>query len=238
MLSLLVYDIEQLDKIYAFYIEFQGMLELCMSVYVYILCIYYVYVCLFDICIVYVIDCDYIEYTYISFPVCILIYIILYTLSYTLYIYIEFQDSQSTTLWNDLNILTLQTNITTFINKLKKFPSEIKEIYTYKKIEYIIYNFKDSLPLIINLKNECMKQRHWLKLINITNNNSTTTTSAKSTTANSTNTTTNTNNSTSTFDITLKSVTLYNIFSMELYKYNIQIEEIINEAVQEAKIEG
>ena len=190
------------------------------------------------------------------------IYTLLYT--HTLhthpihYVYIEFQDSQSTTLWNDLNILTLQTNITTFINKLKKFPSEIKEIYTYKKIEYIIYNFKDSLPLIINLKNECMKQRHWQKLINITtynsnntNNNTNTNTSTYNATStnnittnnnNNNNTSTNTTNTTSTssstFDITLKSVTLYNIFQMELYKYNVQIEEIINEAVQEAKIEG
>ena len=172
------------------------------------------------------------------------IYTLLYT--HTLYthpihyVYIEFQDSQSTTLWNDLNITTLQTNITTFINKLKKFPSEIKEIYTYKKIEYIIYNFKDSLPLIINLKNECMKQRHWQKLINITNNNNSNNTANSTTDNNTTNssTTSTSTTNTSTFDITLKSVTLYNIFSMELYKYNVQIEEIINEAVQEAKIEG
>jgi len=41
-----------------------------------------------------------------------------------------------------------------------------------------------------------------------------------------------------TFDVTLKSLTLSNIFSMELHKFSALIEDIINEAVQEAKIEN
>lgn len=41
-----------------------------------------------------------------------------------------------------------------------------------------------------------------------------------------------------TFDVTLKTLTLSNIFSMELHKFSALIEDIINEAVQEAKIEN
>ena len=55
-----------------------------------------------------------------------------------------------------------------------------------------------------------MKTRHWQKLIDVTG---------------------------VTFDVTLRSLTLYNIFAMELHRYIAMIEDIINEAVQEAKIE-
>jgi dynein heavy chain len=41
-----------------------------------------------------------------------------------------------------------------------------------------------------------------------------------------------------TFDVSLKTLTLSNIFAMDLNRYSAEVEEIINEAVQEGKIEN
>jgi len=67
------------------------------------------------------------------------------------------------------------------------------------------------LPLVVALKNDSMKARHWLKLMDVTGIQ---------------------------FDVSLKGLSLGNIFSMDLAKYASQVEEIINEANQESKIEN
>ncbi|KAH8045935.1 dynein light chain binding protein [Aureococcus anophagefferens] len=38
----------------------------------------------------------------------------------------------------------------------------------FKAVETVIANFKESLPVIVNLKNEAMKDRHWNKLTEVT----------------------------------------------------------------------
>lgn len=63
----------------------------------------------------------------------------------------------------------------------------------------------------MSLKYDAMKSRHWQELMNVTG---------------------------VTFDISLKSLTLNNIFAMELHKYSTTVEGIINQAVQEGKIEN
>lgn len=93
----------------------------------------------------------------------------------------------------------------------KKFPKDLKEISTFKLVEAKLINFKESLPLVVNLKNDAMKSRHWQQLMDVTG---------------------------VTFDVSLKTLTLSNIFAMDLNKYSAEVEEIINEAVQEGKIEN
>ena len=122
----------------------------------------------------------------------------------------EFQDSMANCLWSDLDILALQKGAEDFDKQAKRFPKDLKENYTFKKVEERLSNFKDALPLVVSLKNDAMKTRHWQKLMDVTG---------------------------VTFDVSLRTLTLYNIFAMELHKYTAAIEEIINEAVQEAKIE-
>lgn len=123
----------------------------------------------------------------------------------------EFQMNMSSMLWGDLDISLLQKGAEDFEKTAKRFPKELKEIFTFKMVEGKLANFKEALPLVISLKNDAMKPRHWQKLMEVTG---------------------------VTFDVTLKTLTLSNIFSMELHKFTAAIEEIINEAVQEAKIEN
>eukprot|EP01040_Poterioochromonas_malhamensis_P005875 gene5875-6317_t len=123
----------------------------------------------------------------------------------------EFQMNMSSMLWGDLDITILQKGAEDFERMAKKFPKDLKEIFTFKMVESKIAHFKEALPLVINLKNDSMKTRHWQKLMDVTG---------------------------VTFDVSLKTLTLSNIFSMELHKFTAQIDEIVNEAVQEAKIEN
>ena len=78
-------------------------------------------------------------------------------------------------------------------------------------VESRLTNFKESLPLVVSLKNDAMKTRHWQNLMDVTK---------------------------VPFDVTLKTLTLGNIFSMELHNFITSVEEIINEAIQEGKIEN
>lgn len=131
---------------------------------------------------------------------------------YSLYIqFKEFQQTMASMLWGDLDIQALQKGADDFEKACKRMPKELKEIYTFKKVEARLSNFKESLPLIVSLKNDSMKPRHWSKLMEVTGVS---------------------------FDVSLKTLTLENIFSMELHKYVTAVEEIINEASQEAKIEN
>jgi dynein heavy chain, axonemal len=123
----------------------------------------------------------------------------------------EFQMNMSSMLWGDLDISALQKGADDLERTAKKFPKELKEIFTFKMVEARLVNFKEALPLVVNLKNDAMKSRHWQKLMDVTG---------------------------VAFDISLKTLTLSNIFSMDLHKVAADVEEIINEAVQEAKIEN
>jgi len=131
---------------------------------------------------------------------------------YSLFIkFKDFQETMASTLWGDLDIQVLMKGADDFEKECKRFPKELKEIYTFKTVEARLANFKESLPLVVNLKNDAMKQRHWIKLMDVTK---------------------------VTFDTTLKTLTLSNIFSMELHRFTADVEDIINEAGQEAKIEN
>jgi Dynein heavy chain, N-terminal region 2 len=84
----------------------------------------------------------------------------------------------------------------------------------YTTLHYTTLHYttvQDSIPLIVNLKNDAMKPRHWAKLMEATGVK---------------------------FDAaSFKSLTLANIFAMELHKYSSDVDEIVNAAVQEQKIE-
>jgi len=130
---------------------------------------------------------------------------------YSLYIqFKEFLESMSSMLWQDLDMGQLQRGAEDFERNAKRFPKELKEIFTYKMVEAKLTNFKEALPLVISLKNDAMKTRHWQSLQTLTG---------------------------VLFDTSLKSLTLGDIFNMELHKFTSQVEEIINEAQQEGKIE-
>ena len=129
-------------------------------------------------------------------------------------LYIQFRDFQSTsasTMWADLDIQLLQKGTATFESLCRRFPKDLQENPTFKMVESRILNSKEALPMVVSLKNDAMKTRHWTKVMEVTG---------------------------VTFDVSLRSLTLSNIFAMELYKFGSAIEEIITEAVQEGKIEA
>ena len=122
----------------------------------------------------------------------------------------DFQQGMSNMLWAELDIPALGKGTDDAERKARKFPKELKEKSTFKAVEQVIVNFKESLPLIVNLKNDSMKERHWLKLMEVTGVK---------------------------FDMNPKTTTLENIFAMELHNFGDTINEIVVEAQNELKIE-
>lgn len=123
----------------------------------------------------------------------------------------EFQQNMANMMWGDLDISVLQKGAEDLEKSGKRMPKELRELYTYKMVEGKLSSFRESLPLVVNLKNDAMKPRHWARLMEITG---------------------------VTFDVSLKTLTLSNIFDMNLSNYTAAVEELINEASQEAKIEN
>lgn len=78
----------------------------------------------------------------------------------------DFEDGNRATLWVDLDIGSLQHGVEALERKARK-EKGMKEHSTFRAVEARIFNFKDSIPLIINLKNEAMKPRHWQKLLEV-----------------------------------------------------------------------
>lgn len=70
--------------------------------------------------------------------------------------------------------------------------------------------FKDSVPLMVSLKHEAMRDKHWEQLMEKTGKF---------------------------FNMQADTFTLDNMFSMELHKYQAIAEEIVNYAVKEFAIE-
>ena len=131
---------------------------------------------------------------------------------YGLYVkFLEFKENLGTINWFELDIEALQAGAEGLEKEGRQFPKALKEIYTFKMVEKVLVNFKETLPLIVNLKNDSMKARHWLKIMDVTKVK---------------------------FDPSLKGLTLGSVLGMELHVYAAQVEEIINESAQEAKIEN
>lgn len=78
----------------------------------------------------------------------------------------EFEERNGATPWVELDVGSLQRGVEVLEKKARK-EKQFKEHPTFRAVECGIFNFKDSIPLIVNLKNEAMKPRHWQKLIEV-----------------------------------------------------------------------
>lgn len=78
-----------------------------------------------------------------------------------------FEDSNSATPWGELDVGLLQQGVESLEKKARR-EKQLKEHPTFRAVEGRIFNFKDSIPLIVNLKNEAMKPRHWHRIIEVT----------------------------------------------------------------------
>jgi len=69
------------------------------------------------------------------------------------------------TLWVNLNPQQLIEGMEHFIRKFQQLPKTIKNMDVGHALKTNMKNFKNSVPLFIELKNEAMRERHWQELM-------------------------------------------------------------------------
>lgn len=114
------------------------------------------------------------------------------------------------TLWVNLNTQALTEGIENFIRDFRKLPKPIRTMPIAGVLEKIMKQFKNVVPLMASLKHEALRERHWTMLMTKTGKS---------------------------FDMSHDRFTLDNMFSMELYKYQEIVEEIVLNANKELAIE-
>ncbi|KAM6964967.1 dynein axonemal heavy chain 10 [Aplochiton taeniatus] len=116
----------------------------------------------------------------------------------------------SQTLWVNLNIQVLQEGIDGFVKGLRKLPKDVRALPVAFFLDGRMKEFKESLPLLLDLKNEALRERHWRELMGRTSTS---------------------------FEMNPDTFTLENMFAMQLHKYGSVIGEIVTSAVKELSIE-
>nr|XP_028567040.1 dynein heavy chain 10, axonemal isoform X2 [Podarcis muralis] len=120
------------------------------------------------------------------------------------------KEEWSQTLWVNLNVQVLQDGIEGYLKSLRKLPKHVRSVPVAYHLEMKMKAFKDSIPLLLDLKNEALRERHWKELMRRTN---------------------------TFFDMATETFTLENMFAMELHKHIDVINEIVSSAVKELGIE-
>lgn len=65
----------------------------------------------------------------------------------------------SQTLWADLNIHQLQEGVDSFIKSLKQLPKHVRALPVAFFVDGRMKEFKESLPLLLDLKNDALRDR-------------------------------------------------------------------------------
>ncbi|KAK2837261.1 hypothetical protein Q5P01_014473 [Channa striata] len=128
-------------------------------------------------------------------------------------IYKSYKDAKadwSQTLWMNLNIQVLQEGAEGFVKSLRQLPRDIRALPVAFFLDGRMKEFKESLPLLLDLKNEALRDRHWKELMERTG---------------------------TMFEMNPDSFTLENMFAIELHKYANVIGDIVTTAVKELSIE-
>lgn len=120
------------------------------------------------------------------------------------------RENWSKTLWSKLNPVALTDGIDNFLKDFRKMPRWIRLLPIGQMLDVKMKQFKNSVPLMVSLKNEALRERHWTQLMEQTGQK---------------------------FDMAADVFTLENMFAMELHKYQEIAETIINNAVKELAIE-
>lgn len=114
------------------------------------------------------------------------------------------------TLWSNLDPQALQDGIDGFMKDYRKIPRSIRALPVGVTLDMTMKQFKNVIPLMVALKNEALRERHWQELMKKTGIE---------------------------FDMAPDRFTLDNMFAMELHRYQDIAEEIINHAIKELSIE-
>uniref|UniRef100_A0ABI7Z6S1 Dynein axonemal heavy chain 10 n=2 Tax=Felis catus TaxID=9685 RepID=A0ABI7Z6S1_FELCA len=119
------------------------------------------------------------------------------------------KEEWSQTLWINLNVQFLQEGIDSFLRSLRRLPRQVRNLSVAYHLEAKMKDFKDSVPLLLDLKHEALRDRHWKELMEKTG---------------------------VTFEMT-ETFTLENMFAMELHKHTDVLSEIVTAAIKEIAIE-
>ncbi|XP_049721902.1 dynein axonemal heavy chain 10 isoform X2 [Elephas maximus indicus] len=119
------------------------------------------------------------------------------------------KEEWSQTLWINLNVQFLQEGIDNFLKTLRKFPRQVRALSVSYYLEAKMKAFKDSIPLLLDLKHEALRDRHWKDLME----------------------------KTGVFFEMTETFTLENMFAMELDKHADVLNEIVTAAIKEIAIE-
>ncbi|XP_039416979.1 dynein heavy chain 10, axonemal isoform X2 [Corvus cornix cornix] len=120
------------------------------------------------------------------------------------------KEEWSQTLWINLNVKVLQEGIEGFLKALRKLPRPVRSMPIGVQLEKKMKAFRDSIPLLLDLKNEALRERHWQDLMEKTGTR---------------------------FEMKTETFTLENMFAMELHRHTNVISEIVGSAVKELSIE-
>ncbi|XP_044777260.1 dynein axonemal heavy chain 10 isoform X1 [Neomonachus schauinslandi] len=119
------------------------------------------------------------------------------------------KEEWSQTLWINLNVQFLHEGIEGFLKSLRKLPRQVRNLSVAFHLEARMKAFKDSVPLLLDLKHEALRDRHWKELME----------------------------KTGVFFEMTETFTLENMFAMELHKHTDVLNEIVMAAVKEIAIE-
>ncbi|XP_019604311.2 dynein axonemal heavy chain 10 [Rhinolophus sinicus] len=119
------------------------------------------------------------------------------------------KEEWSQTLWINLNVQFLQEGIEGFLRALRKLPRQVRSLSVAYYLEAKMKAFKDSIPLLLDLKHEALRDRHWNELME----------------------------KTGVFFEMTETFTLENMFAMELDKHTDVLNEIVTAAIKEIAIE-
>lgn len=114
------------------------------------------------------------------------------------------------TLWVNLNPQALVDGIEGYLKEFRKLPRAARTTPIGQVLDNKMKQFKNAVPLMVALKNEALRERHWRQLMDKTGQ---------------------------VFDMSADRFTLDNMFAMELHRYQDIAEDIINNAIKELSIE-
>lgn len=75
------------------------------------------------------------------------------------YIFQAAKTEWSQTLWVDLNIQLLQEGVEGFLKSLRQLPKDVRALPVAFFLEGRMKEFRESLPLLLDLKNEALRDR-------------------------------------------------------------------------------
>ena len=69
------------------------------------------------------------------------------------------------TLWLNMNADALLDGMKSFIGEFRRFDDSVKQLPVGQFLDVHMKQFKNSVPIFVELKNESMRDRHWEELM-------------------------------------------------------------------------